>query len=158
MFKLAKKSEKMLEGVHPGLVAVVRRAIELTDVDFAVSEGVRSLERQQKLFDQGASKTMNSKHLLQEDGFSHAVDLVAILDGRPEWKMPFYYKLAKAMRNAAIELDEPLTWGCVWDRDVRDLVEGTDDLDDDVDGYVARRKAAGKKPFLDGPHFEVRPP
>ena len=29
------------------------------------------------------------------------------------------------------------------------------DMGDEVAAYVARRKAAGKKAFLDGPHFEL---
>jgi len=158
MFQLSGKSIAKLVGVHPGLVSVVKRAIEITEVDFGVGEGIRELARQEKLVAAGKSKTMNSKHLIQPDGRCHAVDLWAYLDGHIEWSMPFYYKIAQAMRDAAIEQEIALTWGCVWDRDLRDLTLGTEELDDDVDGYIARRKAKGARPFLDGPHFEVRQP
>jgi len=70
-FKLGKKSRERLIGVHPDLIRVVERAIELTDVDFTVLEGIRSKSRQEKLVASGASQTMNSRHLT-----GHAVDLV----------------------------------------------------------------------------------
>ena len=37
-FKLGKRSLSNLKGVHPDLVKVVKRAIELTEVDFTVIE------------------------------------------------------------------------------------------------------------------------
>lgn len=153
---LGQKSLSLLQGVHPLLVSVVHRAIEITPIDFCVGEGLRSLERQQKLVAAGSSKTLDSMHRVQPDGYGHAVDLWAMIDGQVEWKMGLYYVLAQTIRNVAIEQGTPLTWGCVWDRDIRDLTEGADELDDDVAAYGERRRALGKKPFADGPHFELR--
>ena len=76
-FKLSTRSKNKLKGVHPNMVAVVERAIELTKVDFGVTYGVRSLAEQEKLVASGRSQTMKSKHLKQKDGYSHAVDVVA---------------------------------------------------------------------------------
>jgi peptidoglycan L-alanyl-D-glutamate endopeptidase CwlK len=109
MFKLSKRSIDRMQGVHPALVCVVVRAIELTEVDFAVIEGVRSRERQAKLVAKGASTTMNSRHLT-----GHAVDLAAWVDGEIRWDWPLYYKIADAMKDAAEELDVQLTWGGDW--------------------------------------------
>ena len=42
-FKLSVRSLNKLEGVHPTMVDTVKRAIELSKVDFGVIYGVRSL-------------------------------------------------------------------------------------------------------------------
>lgn len=108
-FRLSQKSIDRLSGVHPDLVAVVKRALEITEVDFAVLEGVRSRARQEQLFKQKATKTMNSRHLT-----GHAVDLGAYVGGSIRWDWPLYYQIADAMKAAAAELEIPLTWGGDW--------------------------------------------
>ena len=108
MFKLSQKSLDRLSGVHPDLVAVVKRAIEITEVDFAVLEGVRSLARQEQLIKAGASQTMRSRHLT-----GHAVDLGAYV-GQIRWDWPLYDKIALAMKAAAIELQIAIEWGGDW--------------------------------------------
>lgn len=76
MYKFSARSEANLVGVHPSLVRVVRRAMALQIMDFSVNEGVRTKERQEQLVAQGASMTLKSKHLVQEEtGYGHAVDL-----------------------------------------------------------------------------------
>lgn len=108
-FKLGPRSLARLKGVHPDLVKVVTRAIELTPVDFTVLEGLRTLERQKALVAAGASQTMNSRHL---DG--HAVDLGAWVDDQVDWSWPLYGKIAQAMKAAAAELKIPIEWGGDW--------------------------------------------
>ena len=76
-FKLSSRSLGKLEGVNPLLVDTVKRAIEVSSVDFGVIYGVRTLEEQKKLYAAGRSQTMKSRHLIQQDGTSHAVDLMA---------------------------------------------------------------------------------
>lgn len=107
-FKLSKRSLTALEGVHPDLVAVVKRAIEITEVDFVVTEGRRTAARQAQLFAAGASTTMNSRHLT-----GHAVDLAAWV-GQVRWDWPLYNKLATAMKAAASELGVSIVWGGDW--------------------------------------------
>ncbi len=119
-FRLSQKSLDRLSGVHPDLVAVVKRALEISEVDFAVLEGVRSKTRQAQLFKEKATKTMNSRHLT-----GHAVDLGAYVAGSIRWDWPLYYRIADAMKAAAMELGTPLTWGGDWES------------------------------FPDGPHFEL---
>ena len=102
-FSLSARSLDRLRGVNPKLQAVVRRAITLTKVDFGVIEGVRTLERQQELFDSKASQTMKSKHLADEDGYGSAVDLMAYVKGRGCWELNVYDDIADAMKEAAIE-------------------------------------------------------
>jgi len=108
-YRLGTRSKKRLEGVHPDLVRVVERAIELTEVDFTVLEGMRTVARQRKLVAKGASTTMNSRHLT-----GHAVDIGAWVGGTVRWDWPLYYKLAEAMKQAAKELNVDLEWGGDW--------------------------------------------
>ena len=109
MFVLSKKSLDRLTGVHPDLVRVVKRAIEITTVDFAVLEGVRSKARQEQLVKAGASQTMNSRHIT-----GHAVDLGAYVSGSVRWDWPLYSKIADAVKQAAAELGVPIEWGGDW--------------------------------------------
>lgn len=147
-FKLSQRSLDRLEGVKPDLVKVVKRAIELTTVDFGVIEGVRTEERQKELVAKGASKTMKSKHL---DG--NAVDLMVYVDGRGCWELNLYDEVADAMRQAAIEEGVPVRWGCAWHIDNIEDYDGT--MEDAMNAYIDLRRSQGKRPFLDGPHFEL---
>ncbi|MBK7366266.1 MAG: M15 family metallopeptidase [Nitrosomonas sp.] len=119
LFKLSQRSIDRLNGVHPDLVSVVKLAIERSEVDFMVTEGLRSKERQKELVAAGASKTMNSRHIT-----GHAVDLAAYVNGI-RWDWPLYEKIAKAMKQAAYELNIKIEWGGDW------------------------------KSFKDGPHFQL---
>lgn len=74
-YKFSRRSLDNLVGVHPDLVRVVHDLMNMQIMDFTVVEGLRTPERQRELFAQGKSKTLNSKHLKQPDGFSHAVDI-----------------------------------------------------------------------------------
>lgn len=108
-FVLSEKSKLRLVGVHPKLVAVVNRAIQITPIDFAVLEGVRTIERQRELLKAGASQTMRSRHLS-----GHAVDLGAIVGGQVRWDWPLYHQIADAMKEAARQLGVPIEWGGDW--------------------------------------------
>ncbi len=108
-FVLGKTSRERLTGIHPDLVRVVERAIRITDVDFRVLEGRRTLARQRVLVAQGASRTLNSRHLT-----GHAVDLGALVNGRIAWDWPLYHRIAAAMKLAAAELNVPIVWGGDW--------------------------------------------
>lgn len=108
-FKLSARSKQRLAGVHPDLVRVVNRALEVSEIDFAILEGLRTKERQAELFKAGASQTMNSRHIT-----GHAVDLGAYVGGSIRWDWPLYTKLATAMKKAAAELGIPIIWGGDW--------------------------------------------
>ena len=125
MYKLSKKSLSRLEGVHPDLVKVVLRAIEISKMDFGVAEGVREKDRQKMLYETGKSTTLMSLHLPQEDGYSHAVDLYAWVDGKASWKHEDFRWVIQAMFTAAIELGIQIEAGGLW------------------------------RTFLDSPHFQL---
>ncbi len=108
-FVLGNRSIQRLEGVHQHLKLVVQEAIKLSSIDFTVLEGLRTKERQRILFDQGATTTMNSRHLT-----GHAVDLGAWVDGEVRWDWPLYHKIAEAMKTAAAIQRIPIEWGGDW--------------------------------------------
>lgn len=108
-FALSARSLQRLSGVHPDLVAVVKRAIVISGIDFVVLEGVRSVARQKELFNAGASKTMNSRHIT-----GHAVDLGALVGGEVRWDWPLYAKIALAVKSAAVQAGVPVEWGGDW--------------------------------------------
>ncbi|MDO9858959.1 M15 family metallopeptidase [Glaesserella parasuis] len=132
-FVLGQASEEKLKGVHSDLVKVVHLALSKSAVDFRVIEGLRTKERQQQLFKQGATKTMNSRHLT-----GHAVDLAPIVAVEGKAAIPWNDKskfkdVAKAMFQAAKELNVTIRWGGDWNEN---------------------GKSEDEK-FYDGPHFEL---
>lgn len=108
-YTLSGKSRSRMQGVHPRLCDVVNLAIAITDVDFAVLEGMRTVERQRELVAAKASQTMRSRHLT-----GHAVDLGAIVGGQVRWDWPLYDRIAKAVKEAASRLGVPIEWGGDW--------------------------------------------
>lgn len=106
---LGSRSLSRLEGVHPDLVRVVKKAAAMSSLDFTVLEGLRTLDRQRKLLAQGASKTLNSRHIT-----GHAVDLAPLIDGKVSWDWPLYHRLAKIIKAAAADENVPITWGGDW--------------------------------------------
>lgn len=123
--QLTKTSIQRLNGVHPNLQAIVLLAALQADFPFNVSEGIRSKERQQQMFKEGKSKTLKGKHLVQSDGYGHAVDLYPLTDDRKAVDWNGFDKLVKAMESAAVQLGYNLTCGHHW------------------------------KTFKDSPHFEL---
>jgi peptidoglycan L-alanyl-D-glutamate endopeptidase CwlK len=107
--KLSLSSLAKLKGVHPDLVRVIKKAAEITKVEFAVIEGLRTLERQKQLVAAGASKTLKSRHLT-----GHAADVVPLVDGRIRWDWPLYHKLAPFIKAAARAENVPIEWGGDW--------------------------------------------
>ena len=119
-FSLGERSRNNLQGVDIRLVRIVEQAIKETEIDFTVTEGLRTPERQQQLVNDGFSQTMKSKHLT-----GHAVDLVALVDGKVSWDKKHYPEIARAMKKAAAEQKVNIRWG------------------------------GDFKSFFDGPHFEL---
>lgn len=124
--ELNSKSVGLLKKVHPDLVRVVKRAAQMTDLDFIVTCGARTVEEQREMVRKGASKTMKSRHIIAANGFSHAVDLAAMIGGKLKWDWPLYSRLAKTMKAAAKAEKVPIEWGGDWTS------------------------------FKDGPHFQLR--
>ena len=147
-FKLSQRSLRNLEGVDSRLVEVVHIAIQLTRIDFGVIEGVRTVARQRELVASGASQTMASKHIEGK-----AVDLAAFIGPRLSWELSLYDDIADAMKIGAIEVGVPVRWGGAWN--VPDIRAWDGTMQDAMTFYVDARRSQGRRPFLDGPHFEL---
>lgn len=131
-FRLGAKSLQKLEGVHPDLVRVAKRAIELATVDFTITDGLRSLETQKLYLAQGRTKTLDSAHLTGD-----AVDVAPWVGGKIPWSNTLaFQEVAEAMFAAADELGVLIQWGADWD----------------LDGIRVDRDS--DESFLDMPHFQ----
>jgi peptidoglycan L-alanyl-D-glutamate endopeptidase CwlK len=108
---LGSRSLSRLEGVHPDLVKVVKKAAQMSDLDFTVLEGRRTIERQKQLLAQKATTTLNSRHLT-----GHAVDIAPVIEGQVSWAWPLYHRLAPFMRAAAQLEGISIEWGGDWRR------------------------------------------
>tara|TARA_R110001592_G_scaffold65909_1_gene202390 strand:+ start:1323 stop:1754 length:432 start_codon:yes stop_codon:yes gene_type:complete len=139
--------------VNDLLQDTVKKAIELTSVDFGVIYGIRTLGEQQKLYEAGRSQTMNSKHLLQDDDTGHAVDLMAYDGKKPSWELVMYDDIADAMAKAARHTGAKLRWGAAWHID--DIAKWDGTMESAMNAYVDLRRSQGRRPFIDGPHFEL---
>tara|TARA_Y100001956_G_scaffold81684_1_gene99992 strand:- start:1020 stop:1415 length:396 start_codon:yes stop_codon:yes gene_type:complete len=113
-WKLSKSSENKLKGVHPDLVRVVKRALTISPYDFGITEGERTLETQKQYVADGKSKTMNSKHLKQKDGYSHAID-IKVFAPKLTWEHKHFRKVIQAFVTAAIEEGVQLEFGGLWE-------------------------------------------
>ncbi|OMQ26894.1 M15 family metallopeptidase [Serratia oryzae] len=125
-FRFSQRSEGSLVGVNPALVKVVRRALEITTVDFIVIEGVRTEAQQRENVRKGVSKTMDSRHLT-----GNAVDLLPVGADWSDYKC--WLPVLDAMHKAGSELGVKLRFGITWTGNPHD-------------------KPAK---FLDAPHVEI---
>ena len=148
MYKLSKRSLDRLDGLDERLIAVVTSAIHRSKIDFGVICGMRTLEEQRTLVEKGASQTMKSKHL---DG--HAVDLMAYIGSRGSWELNLYDDIADAMAEAAREVDVPIRWGAAWT--VTNIAQFDGTMEDAMNSYIDERRSQNRRPFIDGPHFEL---
>jgi peptidoglycan LD-endopeptidase CwlK len=147
-YKLGKRSLDRLIGVDERMVAVVKYAINVTKQDFSVICGLRTIEEQRALFAKGASQTMKSKHI---DGL--AVDLMAWIDGG-RWELNLYDEIADAMVEGARAVDVPICWGAAWSvPNIAQYSEGN--MEDAMNSYIDLCRSQGRRPFIDGPHFEL---
>ena len=63
MYRFSKRSERNLEGVHPDLVRLAREVLAVSPLDFGITEGLRTPERQKELIEQRKSQTANSRQI-----------------------------------------------------------------------------------------------
>lgn len=108
-FKFSARSLANLEGVHPDLLRLADRALDLSYIDFGISEGLRTSERQRELYRMGATWTLNSRHLT-----GHAIDVFPWFEGRARWDWPFFHEIHHAFERAFLVEDVPFEWGGHW--------------------------------------------
>jgi peptidoglycan L-alanyl-D-glutamate endopeptidase CwlK len=108
-FALSQRSKDRLSGVHPDLVKVIEEAIKESPLDFSITEGLRTKERQKELFDAGKSQTMNSRHITGK-----AVDIAVLVDGKVTWEFPKYQMVADHIKKIAKDMKIDIVWGGDW--------------------------------------------
>lgn len=170
-FNFGKTSKDRLALVHPDLQKLMTRALELSPIDFSISQGLRTRKEQETLYAQGRTQaalnaigltwvrpikgdivtwTMKSNHL---SGL--AIDVAALPHGVLSWNEKFYCDIAAAVQRAAHELMIHVIWGAVWDTPLNDLQDGL--MSQEASAYKKRWEAANhpKKAKTDFPHFEL---
>ena len=126
---------------------MVKQALEITPIDFAVIDGLRTFEEQRRYVATGSSQTPNSRRLT-----GHVADLAAFIGNKARWELDLLCKVSEAMRAATIEVAVPLRWGGHWEVLLTEESAPTEGLAQD---YIQRCVSAGRKPLVDAPHFEL---
>lgn len=120
-FNFSQRSLDKLKGVHPDLVAVLHEAIKRSPFDFAIVQGVRTQAEQNALYEQGRTKpgpivtwTRNSNHIPKADGYGHAIDFAAFVNGALTWDEKYYPRIADTIIGVGLELGIPVESGAYW--------------------------------------------
>ena len=147
MFKFGAASKKKLEDVHEDLVKILNLAVSRSPIDFGISEGHRSIERQKELYAQGKSKIDGVNKKGKHNYFpSLAVDVyVYHSDAATRRKICFDTNHLSLIAGVIIatqkellekgEISNSIRWGGNWDGD----------------GVIVYDQS-----FLDMPHFELK--
>lgn len=112
----SERSEDRMRGLHPKLIKTAERALSYGILDLTVPQygGLRTTNEQKRLVKIGASKTMNSKHLVQSDNYAHAIDLAPY---PIDWaNIEKFQVMATLMFKASSEEGLVLNWGGHWPR------------------------------------------
>ena len=115
-YSLSETSLSRLSRVDARLVAVVKRAIQITTQDFMVLEGYCSQERQDELYAQGRTKPGPVVTWVKVGTHTSgtAVDLVPY---PVDWNdLSKFDAISKAMFDAAKELGVKIRWGANWNQ------------------------------------------
>ncbi|WP_462427872.1 M15 family metallopeptidase [Fusobacterium varium] len=115
MYKFSKRSLDNLKGVDKRLVKVMEEVLSISPYDFGITEGLRSIEKQEEYVRTGKSQTMNSYHLKGK-----AVDIVVYKDREVTWKLDYYKEIADLVKKIAEHDGLKITWGGDW----KTLVDG----------------------------------
>lgn len=103
-------SLKKLQGVHPDLVRVAKRAAEdPASLRFVITCGLRTMSEQKRLVAAGASRTLKSRHLT-----GHAFDFAVIVGGKIVWAFALYEQQAQVFKRAAAAEGVKIEWGGDW--------------------------------------------
>jgi peptidoglycan L-alanyl-D-glutamate endopeptidase CwlK len=146
-FKFGKRSKERLDTCHPDLIKIMEIVISRSNVDFGISEGHRTVERQNELFNQGKSK-IDGINVLGKHNHkpSLAVDIYTYHPDLETRKKIAYDKVHLAYISGLVqsvaeelykkgEISHGIRWGANWDND--NII----DFDQSFDDY---------------PHFELR--
>ena len=115
-----------LYGVHPKLVSLMKEAIKQSPYMFIISQGVRTAEYQNDLYQQGRTKpgkivtnvdgyNRKSNHQVKADGLGYAVDIAIMVDGKVDWDdLTKYKEVGEHICKVAQEMGISISWGGQW--------------------------------------------
>ena len=129
MFKFSKKSLKKLEGLHPNLQNFFMELIKISPYDFSITQGVRTAEEQNKLYQQGRTVSgkivtncdgykLKSNHQTKSDGLGHAGDIAVLVNNKITWEEKYYKEVAISARILMQKYN--IEWGGDW-KNFKDL-------------------------------------
>ena len=125
MYRFSRTSEKRLMYLHTNLQKFFIELLKISPYDFSISQGVRSAEEQNKLYQQGRTTSgkiitncdgykIKSKHQIREDGLGHAGDIAVLIDGKAIWEEKYYKEVARAGRVLMQKYN--IEWGGDWEK------------------------------------------
>lgn len=140
-YNFSSTSRKRLGTCHPDLSRVMEAAIDVSDIDFGIAEGVRSVALQHEYYLRGKSKLdgvrNKSKHNIIP---SLAVDIYAWVDGKTcydketlSYLAGLIHGISELFYSESI-INHRVRWGGNWDMDGTILIDQS---------------------FDDRPHFEL---
>lgn len=144
-FKLSKRSLSRLNDVDDDLIKVIIEGLSISRIDYGVLKGKRTLSEQIKLYENGDSQTLDSKHL-----YGEAVDLVAYIGNNITWELDYYIEIAECIRLIAKKHNIKIRWGGSWVV-LNDQVSAKQSIIE----YIDRKNKENKDPFIDAGHFEI---
>lgn len=123
-FKFGIKSESRLDQVHPTLVLVMRESLAYGIMDFAITEGHRDEETQNKYY---YAKPSKSKVKFPDGKHNKipalAVDVVPYIKGDASWHNLHCCILAGVILSAAAKLGIEVRWGGNWNMDSEPITD-----------------------------------
>ncbi len=141
MYAFGKESRSKLATCHQDLQLIMNEAIAISNVDFGIAEGERSIAQQIIYFREGKSKidgvTQKGKHNYSP---SLAVDIYPFIEGKPKWDNEHLSYLAGVFHAVSEmlfktgKINHKLRWGGNWNSDGTILIDQS---------------------FDDRPHFEL---
>lgn len=108
-FKWSLRSKKEMYNIHPDLRRVCNLALKMSDIDFLIIDGRRTIAEQRMHVKNGASKTLRSRHL-----HGYAVDVAPLIEGKIRWEPAYFKPLGVVFKKAAIRARVPIVWGGDW--------------------------------------------
>lgn len=123
MYKFSDRSLEKLKGVHPKLIEFAERLIKISPYDFCITQGVRTVEQQQKLYAQGRTTPgkivtncdgikHKSNHQVKNDGLGYAFDIAILIDNKINWDKKYYIEIGKVAEELMKEYR--VEWGGNW--------------------------------------------
>ena len=115
MWVLSKSGEQKLSTCNTEIQLIIRKALQISPIDFGVSCGHRTVEQQQIEFKAGRSHldgiNKKSKHNLLP---SKGIDLYAYVNGKADYSDKYMGILAGVILSIAKDMGIELEWGGNW--------------------------------------------